>query len=74
MKNPNQIKKEKYFFTSLEKSKVRSIIEDLSFIKDKEFSEEGYKRICAIERDIRTIKDQYTQRLINFLKQGHMIN
>jgi len=73
MKNLNDLKKEKYIFTSNERSNIDSIIEDLKYIKTKEISEEGYKRLCAIERDVRMLKDQYTQRYINLLKQQHMV-
>ena len=48
-------------------------VKDLKFIKTKEISEEGYKRICAIDREVRILKDKYTQRYINLLRQQHMI-
>ena len=73
MKNLNDLKKEKYVFTSNERSKIDGILEDLKFIKTKEISDEGYKRMCAIEREVRTLRDQYTHRYINLLKQQHMI-
>jgi len=73
MKNLNELKKEKYIFTSTERSKVDSVIEDLKFIKTREISEEGYKRICAIEKEVKMLRDQYTHRFINLLKQGHMV-
>ena len=73
MKNLNDLKKEKYLFTSNEKTNIDSIVEDLKFIKDREISEEGYKRICSIEREIKILRDKYTQRYINLLKQQHMI-
>tara|TARA_Y100000310_G_scaffold7787_1_gene8481 strand:- start:4304 stop:4525 length:222 start_codon:yes stop_codon:yes gene_type:complete len=73
MKNLKDLKKEKYVFTTNERSNITSIMEDLKFIKTKEISEEGYKRICAIDRELRTLKDKYTQRYINLLKQQHMI-
>ena len=74
MKNLNQIKKDKYVFTSNERSKIDSLLEDLKFIKTREISEEGYKRIVNIYREISVLKEQYTQRFINILKQGHMVD
>jgi len=74
MKNLNQIKKDKYVFTANDRAKIDSIMEDLKYIKAKEFSEDGYKRMCSIEREVRVLKDQYTQRFINLLKQGHMVD
>ncbi|HIO42837.1 MAG TPA: hypothetical protein EYN33_02345 [Gammaproteobacteria bacterium] len=68
------MKKDKYVFTSNERSKIDSLLEDLKFIKTKEISEEGHKRILNIHREISILKDQYTQRFINLLKQGHMID
>jgi polyhydroxyalkanoate synthesis regulator phasin len=73
MKNLNDLKKQKYVFTSNERSNIDSIMEDLKFVKTKEISEEGYKRLCAIEREVRTLRDKYTQRYINLLKQQHMV-
>lgn len=74
MKNINEIKKDKYVFTANDRAKIDSIIEDLKFIKTKEFSEDGYKRMSSIEREVRILKDQYIQRYINLLKQGHMVD
>jgi hypothetical protein len=74
MKNLNQMKKDKYVFTSNERSKIDSLLEDLKFIKTREISEEGHKRILNIYREISILKEQYTQRFINLLKQGHMID
>ena len=74
MKNLNQIKKDKYVFTSNERSKIDSLLEDLKFIKTREISEEGYKRIVNIYREVSVLKEQYTQRFINILKQGHMVD
>ncbi len=74
MKNINEIKKDKYVFTANDRTKIDSIIEDLKFIKTKEFSEDGYKRMASIEREVRILKDQYIQRYINLLKQGHMVD
>ena len=73
MKNLNDLKKQKYIFTSNERSDIDSIMEDLKFVKTKEISEEGYKRLCAIEREVRILRDKYTQRYINLLKQQHMV-
>lgn len=73
MKNINELKKDKYVFTSTERSNIDSTIEDLKYIKTKEISEEGYKRIINIYREISILREQYTQRYINLLKQGHMI-
>ena len=73
MKNLNDLKKQKYVFTSNERSDIDSIMEDLKFVKTKEISEEGYKRLCAIEREVRILRDKYTQRYINLLKQQHMV-
>jgi len=74
MKNLNQIKKDKYVFTSNERSKIDSLLEDLKFIKTREISEEGYKRMLNIYREVSALKEQYTQRFINLLKQGHMVD
>jgi len=74
MRNVNQLKKDKYVFTSNERAKIDSIMEDLKFIKTNNISEDGFKRICAIEREVSILKDQYTQRYINLLKQGHMLD
>tara|TARA_R110000744_G_scaffold99308_2_gene191737 strand:- start:216 stop:440 length:225 start_codon:yes stop_codon:yes gene_type:complete len=74
MKNLNQMKKDKYVFTSNERSKIDSILEDLKFIKTREISEDGYKRILNIYREISNLKEQYAQRFINLLKQGHMVD
>ena len=74
MRNVNQLKKDKYVFTSTDRAKIDSIMEDLKFIKTKDISEDGFKRICAIERDVNMLKDQYIQRYINLLKQGHMLD
>ena len=73
MKNLKDLKKQKYIFTENERSKIDGVMEDLKYIKTKEISDEGYKRICAIERELKTLRDQYTQRYINLLKQQHMI-
>jgi len=74
MRNINKLKKDKYVFTANERSKIDSLLEDLKFIKTKEISEEGHKRIINIHREISVLKEQYTQRYINILKQGHMID
>ena len=60
--------------SSEELENIKFLIEELTSIKKKPFiNEDGFRKILNISRQISSFKESYTLRLINLLKQNHMI-
>ena len=75
MKTPNDIKKMLSKLTELDKQKVNEISKAFQdFSKKPEISVQGLKTLYNIQTSIQTLTEQYTDKLLNLLKQQHMVD
>ncbi len=74
MKQYNDIKKNFAKLNELDVQKVREIIKDLENYTNKaEISHEGLKKLHDIQTQIVVFSQQYSDRLIQLMKQNHML-
>ena len=74
MKQYNDIKKNFAKLNELDVQKVREIIKDLeNYTKKAEKSHEGLKKLHDIQTQILVFSQQYSDRLIQLMKQNHML-
>ena len=75
MKTPNDIKKMLSKLTELDKQKVKEISKAFQDFSGKsEISVQGLKTLYNIQTSIQTLTEQYTDKLLNLLKQQHMVD
>jgi hypothetical protein len=75
MKTFNEIKKQLTELTRSEKEKLEEICNSLTQIKNLgKVTEDGLKSIQNIQTELSLFSSSYLNRLINLLKQNHMID
>ena len=75
MKSNQQVKKEFYKLRESEIENLKFMKQEIdSFIKRNKVDEDGLRTLNNITTTLRAFKESYLSRLINFLKQGHIIN
>ena len=74
MKSKEQVQQELGFLSQSEKDKIELIISSLQhFVSANKVNSEGYNSLVNIEREVWCLRESYTKRLINFLKQGTIV-
>lgn len=74
MKSKEQIQQELGILSQSEKEKIEVIINSLQqFSTSNKVNIEGYNSIVNIEREIWCLRESYSRRLINLLKQGTIV-
>ena len=75
MKKIEEIKNQEWEITTTEVEKINFIIEELNFIKkNKKITETSLRRMKNIQREVQSMEDLFTTKIINLLKQHHMID
>jgi hypothetical protein len=75
LKSNQQVKKEFYKLRESEIENLKFMKQEIdSFIKRNKVDEDGLRTLNNITTTLRAFKESYLSRLINFLKQGHIIN
>ena len=75
MKKIQDIKNQEWEITTSEIEKINFIIEELNFIKkNKKITETSLRRMKNIQREVQSMEDLFTTKIINLLKQHHMID
>ena len=75
MKKIEDIKNQEWEITTTEVEKINFIIEELNFIKkNKKITETSLRRMKNIQREVQSMEDLFTTKIINLLKQHHMID
>jgi tRNA C32,U32 (ribose-2'-O)-methylase TrmJ len=75
MKNYQDIKKNLAKLNEIDQQKARNIIKDLEkYTQKAEINQEGLKKLHDIQTQIVVFSQQYSDRLIQLLRQNHMID
>jgi hypothetical protein len=75
MKKIEDITNQEWEITTTEVEKINFIIEELNFIKkNKKITETSLRRMKNIQREVQSMEDLFTTKIINLLKQHHMID
>ena len=75
MKKIQDIENQEWQITTTEIEKINFIIEELKFIKkNKKITETSLRRMKNIQREVQSMEDLFTTKIINLLKQHHMID
>lgn len=74
MQSKKNIEKNFIKLTSLEIKELKTLVEEVNFlIKSGTISEDGLRTIMNAHRTLDNFKETYILRLINILKQNHML-
>jgi len=74
MKTKKELQSSMAELTSVEISRLRFIIRELEgLIENKKINEENYRSASNILNEVRSIKELYSDRLLNLYKSGAMI-
>ena len=74
MKSKEQIQLEQGFLSQSEKDKIEIIISALQhFVSANKINVEEYNSLVNIEREVWCLREGYTKRLLNLLKQGTIV-
>jgi len=75
MKKIEDIKNQEWQIGETELERIKFIIDELSsFAKTKKITEEWLRKIKNVSREIQNLEDLMSDRIINLLKQHHMID
>ena len=75
MKKIEDIKNQEWQISTDDVEKINFIISELNFIKTKtRITEESLRKVKNISREVQNLEDLYTSKIINLLKQHHMID
>ena len=75
MKKIEDIKNQEWEITTTEVEKINFMLEELKFIKkDKKITETNLRRIKNIVTELQAIENLFTTKIINLLKQHHMVD
>ena len=75
MKKIDEIKNQEWKLNTGDIEKINFILEELNFLKkNKEVTENTLRKIKNIAREIQNLEDIFTTKIINLLKQHHMID
>jgi|TARA_A100000172_G_scaffold61719_3_gene41085 tRNA C32,U32 (ribose-2'-O)-methylase TrmJ len=75
MKNYQDIKKNLAKLNEIDQQKARNIIKDLEkYTQKAEINQEGLKKLHDIQTQIVVFSQQYSDRLLQLLRQNHMID
>tara|TARA_R110000824_G_C14892111_1_gene644559 strand:- start:182 stop:409 length:228 start_codon:yes stop_codon:yes gene_type:complete len=75
MKTFNEIQKQLFELTRNEKEKLEEMCNSLNQIKNQgKVTEDGLKSIQNIQTELSLFSSSYLNRLINLLKQNHMLD
>ena len=75
MKKIEEIKNQEWQINTSEVEKIDFILEELTFLKkDKKINETSLRRIKNVLRELQGIEELFTTKIINLLKQHHMID
>ena len=75
MKKIEEIKNQEWNITSPELEKITILIEELEFLKkNTKITEASLRKLKNISREVQNLEEVYTTKLINLLKQHHMVD
>jgi hypothetical protein len=75
MKKIEDITNQEWEITTGDIEKINFIIEELKFIKkDKKISEASFRKMKNITREVQILEDLFINKIINLLKQHHMVD
>jgi hypothetical protein len=75
MKKIDEIKNQEWYLGESELERIKFIIEELTFFTThKKITEEALRKFKNMSREIQNLEDLINDRIINLLKQHHMID
>ena len=75
MKKIEDIKNQEWKLTSPEIDKINFVMEELTFVKENPtITEDSVRRLKNASRELQSVEELFSNKIINLLKQHHMID
>jgi len=75
MKKIEDIKNQEWKLTSPEIDKINFVMEELTFVKENPtITEDSLRRLKNASRELQSVEELFSNKIINLLKQHHMID
>jgi len=75
MKKIEELLNQEWYLGEVELERIKFIIDELtSLTKNKKITEETLRKFKNISREVQNLEDSVNDRIINLLKQHHMID